>query len=102
MNLASDEKLVGPILRGMDVDLIDAVIEAIEADNPGSEVAVDDQGGYVRIGVDRRCRLSRTSLEQALGRSFPLSELEPSLSSFAGRVRTADDEIVWYLEREEA
>lgn len=100
MAVVSEVKLVGPILRGMDVDLIDAVIEAIEIDNPGSEVVVDDQGGYVRIGVDRRCRLSRASLEEVLGRSFPLSELEPALSSFAGRVRTADDEIVWFLERE--
>lgn len=102
MTVVREVKLVGPVLRGMDVDLIDGVIEAIAVDNPGSEVVVDDQGGYVRIGVDRRCRLSRASLEEVLGRTFPLSELEPSLSSFAGRVHTADDEIVWFLEREGA
>jgi len=99
MTAVSEVKLVGPVLRGMDSELVDAVIEAIEADNPGAEVTVDDQRGYVRIGVPNRCRLSQASLERALGRTFKLSELEPALSAFAGRVRVGDDEMVWYLEK---
>ena len=38
--------MVGPVIRGADADLADAVIEAIEADNPGEEVLVEDAGGY--------------------------------------------------------
>jgi toluene monooxygenase system protein D len=41
-------------------------------------------------------------MEAALGRSFRLSELEPSLSAFAGRMRSVgDEELEWYLERED-
>jgi hypothetical protein len=36
-----------------------------------------------------------------MGRSFPLHQLEPSLAGFAGRMTVSDDEIVWYLERED-
>jgi toluene monooxygenase system protein D len=92
-------KLVGPLIRGLDADLADAVITAVEADNPGADVVVDDQGGYIRINIADRCRLTRGSLEDALGREFQLSQLEPALSGFAGRMRLTDDEIVWYLER---
>ena len=95
----SHQKMVGPVIRGVDTDLADAVIEAIEADNPGAEVVVEDAGGYIRIGCPQQCRLTRASLEDALGHSFELSQLEPSLSAFAGRMKATDDEVLWYLER---
>ena len=95
------EKYVGPVIRGFDADVADAVIAAIELDNPGREVLVDDQGGYIRVSMARECRLTRASLIDVMGRQFALSELEPSLSGFAGRMRSDENEIVWYLERED-
>lgn len=98
----SDEKRVGPVVRGLDQSLPSAVIEAIEIDNPGADITIDDQTAYIRIGIPHRCRLTRQSLEKALGVEFQLSELEPALSVFAGRMRyVGDDEIEWYLERED-
>ncbi|MER3424398.1 MAG: toluene monooxygenase [Nitrospiraceae bacterium] len=94
------EHLVGPVLRGVDGDLIDAVIAAAELDNPGTEVVVDDHRGYVRVHTPRRFRLTRATLEAVLGRPFQLGELEPSLAGFAGRLQQSDDEWVWYLELE--
>jgi toluene monooxygenase system protein D len=94
-------KMVGPVVRGMDANLADAVITAIEADNPDVEVRVDDQGGYIRIETANRCRMTRASLEEALGRTFHLHQLEPSLAGFAGRMQLTDDEVVWYLERQD-
>ena len=94
-------KLVGPIIRGFDGELADAVAAAIEADNPGEDVIVEDEGGYVRISVPHRCLLTRASLEAELGRPFPLSELEFALSGFAGRIKTTDDQMTWYLERQD-
>ena len=92
-------KLVGPVIRGMDAHLADAVITAMEIDNPTSEVIVDDQGGYIRISVAQQARLTQKTLEDELGHSFNLSQLEPALSGFAGRMKVDDSEIVWYLER---
>ncbi|HEX7661878.1 MAG TPA: MmoB/DmpM family protein [Pseudonocardiaceae bacterium] len=94
-------KMVGPVIRGMDADLADAVIAAIETDNPDAEVAVEDEGGYIRVGIPGHCRLTRQSLEEELGRSFPLHRLEPSLAGFAGRMKVDDNEVVWYLERQD-
>jgi toluene monooxygenase system protein D len=94
-------KLVGPVVRGFDPELAEAVIAAIEEDNPGREVIVDDRGGYIRVSVEHECRLTHASLEEALGRTFALSELEPSLSGFAGRMKLTEDEAIWYLERED-
>jgi toluene monooxygenase system protein D len=94
-------KMVGPVVRGMDAGLAEAVITAIETDNPDVDVEVDDQGGYIRIHTPNHCRMTRASLEDALGRNFPLHQLEPSLAGFAGRMNVSDDEIVWFLERED-
>jgi len=94
------EKRVGPILRGLDADFCDAIINAIETDNPHSDVEVDDQGGYVRITTPWRCRLTRESLEQELGCDFRLSDIEPNLAGFAGRIQFGDDEVIWHLDRE--
>ena len=77
------------------------MIDAIEADNPDADVEVDDEGGYIRISTPNRCRLTRASLEDALGRTFKLHQLEPSLAGFAGRMKLTDDEVVWYLERQD-
>jgi len=96
------QKFVGPVLRGMDGEIIEALLVVIAQDNPDNELLYEDRGGYVRIHTSRRCRVTRKSLEAALGRPFRLAELELSLSAFAGRMRYEGDEALeWYLERED-
>jgi toluene monooxygenase system protein D len=86
----------------MDQDIIEALLMAIADDNPDAELLYEDHGGYVRIPTPWRCRVTRKSLEAALGRSFRLAELEPALAAFAGRMRAVGDEVLeWYLERED-
>lgn len=99
--MGTHTKMVGPVVRGLDGNLADAVIAAIETDNPDADVLVDDQGGYIRIHTPNVCRLTRASLEDALGRTFKLHQLEPQLAGFAGRMKSGDDEIVWFLERQD-
>lgn len=94
-------KRVGPIIRGIDADFCSAIISAIETDNPDSDIEVDDQGGYVRITTPWRCRLTRESLERELGRNFALSDIEPNLASFAGRIQMDDDVVIWHLDNKE-
>ena len=91
------KKLVGPIIRGIDDDIIDAVIAAAEQDNPDREILVEDRSGYVRVQAEQAMVLTEKSLIEMLGRPFRLSELEPSLVSFAGRLNTMDDRWEWAL-----
>jgi toluene monooxygenase system protein D len=86
---------VGPIMRSGDV--AEAVIEAVEADNPGRDVFVTDRGDYLHIHTLNDCRLTRASLERSLGRSFDLAMLEIEMPSFAGRMQTSDREYRWYF-----
>lgn len=97
--IAPVAKRVGPIVRGVDGEFCDAIINAILTDNPDADVDVDDQGGYVRITTEWHCRLTRASLEEELGRTYRLSDIEPNLASFAGRIIVSDDEIIWHLDR---
>lgn len=95
----TQSKLVGPVIRGMDSQLADAVIAAMETDNPDTEILVDDQGGYIRISAEREVTLTQASLEEEIGKPFKLSQLEPALSGFAGRMKVDDASMTWYLER---
>jgi toluene monooxygenase system protein D len=99
--MSEDQRLVGPIIRGFDPDIIEALHTAIEQDNPDTTITIDDRGGYVRIHAPRYLRITRASLEQAAGRPLPLPTLEPALAGFAGRIKYIDDtELVFYLDRE--
>jgi len=95
-------KLVGPIVRGVDPDIVAALTEAIQVDNPQAAVVIEDHSGYVRIHAPSFLKVTRTSLESAAGESIPLASLEPAIAGFAGRMRyVGDDELHWYLERED-
>ena len=89
-------KMVGPVVRGLDPALAEAMITAIEIDNPDVDVTVEDEGGYIRIVTPQFCRLTQASLADAMGRDIKLFQIEPQLAGFAGRMKVTDDELVWW------
>jgi hypothetical protein len=91
---------VGPVLRVG--DLADAVVCAIEEDNPGKQVRIVDRGDYVRIHTEQRCRLTKQTLERLLGYAYDLRLLEIDMPSFSGRLRTRGDEYVWFYQSDDA
>jgi len=86
---------VGPILRAGEI--AEAVIDAVEEDNPGRDVLVTDRGDYLHIHTLNDCRLTKASLERHLGRAYDLTRLEIEMPSFAGRMQTTDSEYRWYF-----
>jgi toluene monooxygenase system protein D len=86
---------VGPILR-MNDDM-DAIVSAIRADNPGKEIEVIDRSAYVRVQAENELKVTRSTLEEYLGRDFEMRELETMLSSFAGRIDSGSDGIRWFF-----
>ncbi|MCF4167010.1 MmoB/DmpM family protein [Zavarzinia compransoris] len=86
---------VGPILRAGEV--AQAAILAVEDDNPGKEIHIEDRTAYVRIECDGECILTRASMEEALGRPFQMREIEINLGSFSGQIDTSPDRIRFYL-----
>ena len=91
---------VGPVLRVG--DLADAVVRAIEEDNPGKQVRIVDRGDYVRIHTEQTCRLTKQTLERLLGHAYDLRLLEIDMPSFSGRLKTRGDEYVWYYQTDGA
>jgi toluene monooxygenase system protein D len=90
---------VGPVLR-MSED-VEAIVAAIEEDNPGTEIEVIDRGAYVRIQAEQRMKVTRASIERHIGRTFEMRQLEPMMSAFAGRIETTSDAILWSYKQEE-
>lgn len=88
---------VGPVLR--QGALAKAVAEAAEADNPDKTITIDDKVAYVRISTDGEMILRRSTIEEMLGKSFQMYELEVELSSFSGRIENGSEQIRFYFEK---
>jgi toluene monooxygenase system protein D len=88
---------VGPILR--QGELARAIAEAAVLDNPGKTVAVDDMVAYLRVQTDDEMIIRRQTIEEMLGRSFAMRDLEVELSSFAGRIETHSDHVRFWFAR---
>lgn len=94
---ADENNRVGPILRSGEV--AKAAVEAVEIDNPGKQVTVEDKLAYIRISCDNECILTRETMEEMLGRPFEMRELEINLSSFAGHIETNADRTRFYFNK---
>ena len=94
---AHQNNRVGPILRSGDV--ANAAVEAVEIDNPGKEITVQDKLAYIRISCDNECILTRATMEEMLGRPFKMTELEINLSSFAGHIETNAEVTRFYFNK---
>lgn len=86
---------VGPILRAGEV--AQAAIQAVEDDNPGKKIHVEDRTAYIRIECEDECILTRASMEEALGRPFQMREIEINLGSFSGQIDTSEERVRFYL-----
>ncbi len=88
---------VGPVMRSGEV--ANAVVEAVEMDNPGKEITIEDKNAYIRISTDSELIVTRASIEECLGRPFRMQELEINLSSFAGQIESGSDQFRFYFNR---
>ena len=94
---AARNNAVGPVLRAGEV--ADAVIEALEEDNPGKTFTVEDRVAYIRAETEGECVVRAETVARLLGRPFRIAELELNLTSFAGRIETTDDTMRFYFRK---
>lgn len=92
---ASHHNRVGPIFRAG--ELASAAITALEEDNPDRTFNVDDRVAYIRVETDNECIIRRQTMEEILGRSFDMQELETVLGSFSGQIEASDEYIRFYF-----
>jgi len=91
MSDVNQEDFVGPII-GLG-EIADAAMEAVYIDNPGREIQIERNSGYVRVQVKGECLLKVDTMTEILGREFRMGDLESSMPGFAGFIRTSDDSI---------
>lgn len=68
------------------------IIEAIEADNPDARVA--QFPAMVKIDAPGRLVVKRESIEERIGRTYDLRELQINLISLSGNIDESDDEFI--------
>ena len=67
------------------------IVDAIVEDNPGA--TVDQQPAMVKVDVPSHLVIKRESIEERLGRSFDLQELQLHLITLSGNLDETDDEF---------
>jgi len=67
------------------------IVEAILEDNPNA--MVDDQPSMVKIDVPNRLVIKLQTVEEKMGRSFDLQELQLHLITISGNLDETDDEF---------
>jgi phenol hydroxylase P2 protein len=65
------------------------IIESILADNP--HAVVDEQPAMVKINAEGKLVIRRESIEERIGRSFDLQELQINLITISGHLDEDDD-----------
>lgn len=87
--------MAGPVLRAGEVT--DALIDALQEDNPGKELQVRDAGGYVRVEGPGGLTLNRKTIEYMLGRKFSMQEIEIHMTGFSGKIEMTADTVRWFF-----
>ncbi|MDI3556143.1 monooxygenase [Pseudomonas aeruginosa] len=67
------------------------IIEAIELDNP--EAVVNREPAMVKINAPGRLAIRRETIEEQLGRSFDMQELNVNLITLSGNVVEDEDSL---------
>lgn len=67
------------------------IVEAILADNPNA--VLDEQPAMVKINAEGRLVIKRESIEERIGRSFDLQEMQINLITLSGHIDEDDDQF---------
>ncbi len=86
-----------PTTRRVGVDLQDsedthALVEAIEADNPGAEVA--HMPGLIRVTTAGELVIRRDSVQERMGRDWETHEFQLNIVSYFGNIAEWDDDKI--------
>ncbi|WP_374259880.1 MmoB/DmpM family protein [Zoogloea sp.] len=70
------------------------IVEAIVQDNP--DAVVNEQPAMVKIDAQDKLTIRRETIEELIGRSYDLQELQVNLITISGNLDQTDDEMVLY------
>ena len=70
------------------------IIEAIVQDNP--HAVVNEQPAMVKIDAEGKLVVRRETIEELIGRSYDLQELQVNLITMSGNLDQTDDEIILF------
>ena len=68
-----------------------SIVEAILSDNPAA--TLDEQPAMVRVIAPNRLTIRRASVEERMGRTFDLQELQLYLITLTGHIDETDEEF---------
>ena len=68
-----------------------SIIEAIVEDNPNA--IISDQPAMVKVDVPDQLTIKRSTVEEKIGRSFDLQELQVYLITISGHLDETDEEF---------
>ena len=87
----ADSRFVGPVMKAGEIG--EAVIEAIQEDNEGRTIEIEEHESYYRVKVQGECVVRFETVSEMLGRDVLLSDIESSMPAFEGFIRTDSEQM---------
>jgi len=88
---ATQQRFVGPVMKAGEIG--EAVIEAIQEDNQGRKIEIEEHASYYRVKVEGECLISMATVSDVLGREVLVSDIEQNMPSFEGFIRVETDQM---------
>jgi toluene monooxygenase system protein D len=88
---SAPERFVGPVMKASEIG--EAVIEAIQEDNEGRKIEIEEHESYYRVKVEGECLISFATVSEVLGRDVQVSDIEQNMPSFEGFIRVTTDQM---------
>ena len=88
---ATQQRFVGPVMKAGEIG--EAVIEAIQEDNQGRKIEIEEHASYYRVKVEDECLISMATVSDVLGRDVLVSDIEQNMPSFEGFIRVGTDQM---------
>ena len=84
-------RFVGPVMKAGEIG--EAGIEAIEENNEGRKIEIEEHESYYRVKVEGECLIALATVSEVLGREVQISDIEQNMPSFEGFIRVATDQM---------
>lgn len=85
------KRFVGPVIKTGEIG--DAIVEAIQEDNAGRDIEVEEHASYLRIKVEGECVLRFATVSEMLGREVTRNDIEANMPSLEGFIRVDSDQM---------
>ena len=93
---AEQKRFVGPVIKNGEIG--EAIIEAIQEDNEGRTIEIEEHASYLRVKVQGECVIRFATVSAMLGREVSRADVEANMPALEGFIRVDSEQMRFLAE----